>query len=491
MILTLEIVRGSPVGLSVDCSWWSYWYAQCKVAALLFLCGSMQVPDLVFKCCRGHSCAIRRSSSYLVQLLNLRNLLKSSFAPGERTSAHPPNISLMALKSLFADDPSQLEANRCSCWYIAFSGFVLSALWTTAVINIVRFLVGRFHHVRDPGHRLLHVHRPAHERGRAGVLQCADHTTGPWRKVPASNLRSRVAVYRLTKLAEKRPGRRLPELYERRLQHTYVAVVVFVVGQIAMKVYFLVMTISGLDEPSGVARFTAILAIVSVATVWSGAPAICATLVGRWLSAHIRLIRANLETVAAQSQRRGSNRVTGHAQTPLFTSDMLVATRRDLSELRRILRAWNGSLQPGLLAQFSSDSLGMCTALYILLAGQAHSMRVVAQALVRSALAGVVLFVATWSSDDIAKQFQTFLLSLNSKEFLFTASGFFDLKLSLLSKLAGAVFIHTTILIQMMRLGRGCVGTGFSSTKQGDDEIEAEGRDLHCVVFLLEDMFLQ
>ncbi|KAL3175532.1 hypothetical protein MRX96_040271 [Rhipicephalus microplus] len=175
---------------------------------------------------------------------------------------------------------------------------------------------------------------------------------------------------------------------------------------------------------------------------------------------------------------------------------MLVSTRRDLSELRRILRAWNGSLQPGLLAQFSSDSLGMCTALYILLAGQAHSVRVVAQALVRSALAGVVLFVATWSSDDVAKQynidsyvesglvcprsrkeFQTFLLSLNSKEFLFTATGFFDLKLSLLSKLAGAVFIHTTILIQMMRLGRGCVGTAFSSTNQDDHEIEAEGRD--------------
>ncbi|XP_037525680.1 uncharacterized protein LOC119402628 [Rhipicephalus sanguineus] len=93
---------------------------------------------------------------------------------------------------------------------------------------------------------------------------------------------------------------------------------------------------------------------------------------------------------------------------------MLGATRRDLSELRRILRAWNGSLQPGLLAQFSSDSLGMCTALYILLAGQAHSMLVVAQALVRSALAGVVLFVATWSSDDIAKQVEKLKYNIDS-----------------------------------------------------------------------------
>ncbi|XP_075531409.1 uncharacterized protein LOC142564326 [Dermacentor variabilis] len=180
---------------------------------------------------------------------------------------------------------------------------------------------------------------------------------------------------------------------------------------------------------------------------------------------------------------------------------MLVATRRDLSELRRILRAWNGSLQPGLLAQFASDSLGMCTALYILLAGEQRCVRVVAQALVRSALAGFVLFVATWSSDDVAKQveklkynidsyvesglvcprsrkeFQTFLLSLSSKEFLFTATGFFDLKLSLLSKLAGAVFIHTTILIQMMRLGRGCVGTGVPSAKQGEDEMGEHGRN--------------
>ncbi|KAL1418646.1 hypothetical protein MTO96_025827 [Rhipicephalus appendiculatus] len=31
---------------SVDCSWWSYWCAQCKVATMLFLCESMQVPEL-------------------------------------------------------------------------------------------------------------------------------------------------------------------------------------------------------------------------------------------------------------------------------------------------------------------------------------------------------------------------------------------------------------------------------------------------------------
>ncbi|KAL1438617.1 hypothetical protein MTO96_047974 [Rhipicephalus appendiculatus] len=39
-------------------------------------------------------------SSYLVQLLNPRNLLQSSFAPGEQTSAHLHSISLLALKGL-------------------------------------------------------------------------------------------------------------------------------------------------------------------------------------------------------------------------------------------------------------------------------------------------------------------------------------------------------------------------------------------------------
>nr|XP_050046654.2 uncharacterized protein LOC126543588 [Dermacentor andersoni] len=44
------------------------------------------------------------------------------------------------VEGLFSEDASQLEANRCS-WYLAYSAFVLSALWTTAVVNIVRFLV--------------------------------------------------------------------------------------------------------------------------------------------------------------------------------------------------------------------------------------------------------------------------------------------------------------------------------------------------------------
>ncbi|KAL3175533.1 hypothetical protein MRX96_040272 [Rhipicephalus microplus] len=196
------------------------------------------------------------------------------------------------VEGLFADDPSQLEANRCSCWYIAFSGFVLSALWTTAVINMVRFLVDgsimseilaiacfmyivqltsvvgpAFFNAPTIEQALVKSARFEHEKSRRRLPpdEARQHKVRE-----ASEKYSRLLVY--AQSPPTGPGRRLPESYERRLQRTYVAVVVFIVCQIAMKVYFLVMTISGLDEPSGVARFAAILAIVSVATVWSGAP---------------------------------------------------------------------------------------------------------------------------------------------------------------------------------------------------------------------------
>ncbi|XP_070394001.1 uncharacterized protein [Dermacentor albipictus] len=255
----------------------------------------------------------------------------------------------------------------------------------------------------------------------------------------------------------------LPEESRRRLSHLYGSVVLLQAVEAAEQnvqraVRYFSATSSGLEVVH--AAFDLIGALVTFS--WSYIPQ-NGVAVATWLAtAYITEMDGRLRKIATPHLHGASSR---------DANGTLGELKRDLRIVRRALAATQEAFQAGLLMTYVACVTRLCIAVYYAITVQFHALSGYSYILyifyvvthftiiskgAESLVGQVNKLKRTLSSSEYdrtlqsseKKALQAFLLSLDPERYRLSMAGLFELRLSSLAKVAGAVLTYTVILIQ-------------------------------------------